>query len=262
MVGEDWDGNQQSLQASVVSPRGSAGYGLNSCFDFPAYYYVVQGFAQEWDGKTTSNITSGLSYLYKTYQEKGYSCKEDDGSYDEYYPNFMLTNHDLYRIGDLIQKKFSCGYDNAQYVGRNKVLLAAQCAYSGPITIYYGDEIAARSADNSNGGGWYPDNVARSSGKITNFSSWEKQVHDFTQKCLQARAEHPALWKGTNTQVVGQADFYVAKKVSGSETIYIAFNYSTSEKSFSASGTDLISGESFSGTVKVPALSARYILVK
>lgn len=262
MVGEDWDGNQQSLQASVVSPRGSKGYGLNSCFDFPAYYQVIQGFAQEWDGKTTGNITTALSYLYKTYQEKGYLCKDDDGSYDEYYPNFMLTNHDLYRIGDLIHKKFSCGYDNAQYVGRNKVLLAAQCAYSGPITIYYGDEIGARSADDSNGGGWYPDNVARSSGKIKNFSSWEQQVHDFTQRCLQARAEHPALWKGSNTQVVGQADFYVAKKVSGSETIYIAFNYSTSEKSFSASGTDLISGESFSGTVSVPALSARYILVK
>lgn len=262
MVGEDWDGNQQSLQASVVSPRGSKGYGLNSCFDFPAYYQVIQGFAQEWDGKTTENITTGLSYLYKTYQEKGYSCKDDDGSYDEYYPNFMLTNHDLYRIGDLIQKKFNCGYDNAQYVGRNKVLLAAQCAYSGPITIYYGDEIAARSADNSNGGGWYADNVARSTGKISGFNNWEKEVHDFTQKCLQARAEHPALWKGSNTQVVGQADFYVAKKVSGSETIYIAFNYSTSEKSFSASGTDLISGESFNGTVKVPALSARYILVK
>ena len=262
MVGEDWDGNQQSLQASVVSPRGSKGYGLNSCFDFPAYYQVIQGFAQEWDGKTTGNITTALSYLYKTYQEKGYSCKDDDGSYDEYYPNFMLTNHDLYRIGDLIHKKFSCGYYNAQYVGRNKVLLAAQCAYSGPITIYYGDEIGARSADNSNGGGWYPDNVARSSGKISGFNNWEKEVHEFTQRCLQARAEHPALWKGSNTQVVGQADFYVAKKVSGSETIYIAFNYSTSEKSFSASGTDLISGESFSGTVKVPALSARYILVK
>ena len=262
MVGEDWDGNQQTLQASVVSQRGSKGYGLNSCFDFPAYYQVIQGFAQEWDGKTTNNITTALSYLYKTYDQKGYSCKDDDGSYDEYYPNFMLTNHDLYRIGDLIQKKFSCGYDNAQYVGRNKVLLAAQCAYSGPITIYYGDEIAARSADNSNGGGWYPDNVARSSGKISGFNNWEKQVHDFTQKCLQARAEHPALWKGSNTQVVGQADFYVAKKVSGSETIYVAFNYSTSEKSFSASGTDLISGESFNGTVKVPALSARYILVK
>ena len=262
MVGEDWDGNQQSLQASVVSPRGSAGYGLNSCFDFPAYYYVVQGFAQEWDGKTTSNITSGLSYLYKTYEEKGYVCKEDDGTYETYYPNFMLTNHDLYRIGDLIQKKFSCKYDNDQYVNRNKVLIAAQCAYSGPITIYYGDEIAARSADNSNGGGWYPDNVARSSGKISGFNQWEQNVHDFTQKCLQARAEHEALWNGTNTQVVGQADFYVAKKVSGSETIYIAFNYSTSEKSFSASGTDLISGESFSGNVSVPGLSARYVLVK
>ena len=264
MVGEDWDGNQQSLQASVVSPRGSAGYGLNSCFDFPAYYYVVQGFAQEWDGKTTSNITSGLSYLYKTYSEKGYVCKEDDGTYETYYPNFMLTNHDLYRIGDLIQKKFSCGYDNDQYVNRNKVLIAAQCAYSGPITIYYGDEIAARSADNSNGSGWYPDNVARSSGKISGFNKWEQNVHDFTKKCLDARSQHKALWSGTNTQVVGEQNFYVAKKVGGGETIYIAFNYGTSEKSFtiSGSGTDLLTGNEFSGSVKVPALSARYVLIK
>ena len=264
MVGEDWDGNQTSLQASVVSPRGSKGYGLNSCFDFPAYYQIIQGFAQEWDGKTTGNITTGLSYLYKTYQEKGYVCKEDDGSYDEYYPNFMLTNHDLYRIGDLIQKKYGCGFDNAQYVGRNKVLLAAQCAYSGPITIYYGDEIGARSADNSNGGGWYADNVARSSGKISGFNNWEKEVHDFTQKCLQARAEHEALWNGTNTQIVGEQTFYVAKKQGGGETIFIAFNYGTDSKSFDigGSGTDLISGESFSGNVSVPGLSARYVLVK
>ena len=264
MVGEDWDGNQVSLQASVVSPRGSKGYGLNSCFDFPAYYQIVQGFAQEWDGKTTNNITSGLSYLYKTYEEKGYVCKEDDGTYETYYPNFMLTNHDLYRIGDLIQKKFGCGYDNDQYVGRNKVLLAAQCAYSGPITIYYGDEIAARSADNSNGSGWYPDNVARSSGKISGFNQWEQKVHDFTQKCLQARAEHKALWSGTNEQVVGEQNFYVAKKVGDGETIYIAFNYSTGSKTFSisGSGTDLLTGDSFNGSVSVPALSARYVLIK
>lgn len=265
MVGEHWRGDATLIQNGSVKSGTAAGYGLNSCFDFPAYYQIVQGFAQEWDGKTTENITTGLSYLYKTYTEKGYSCKDDDGTYDTYYPNVMLTNHDLYRIGDLIQKKWSCGYESNEYVGRNKVLLAAQCAYSGPITIYYGDEIGARSADNSNGTGWYADNVARSSGKISGFNTYEQQVHDWTQKCLAARADHEALWNGTNTQITGQSDFYVAKKQGGGETIYIAFNYNkSSSKSFSLSGTgtDLISGETFTGTVTVPALSARYILVK
>ena len=273
MVGEHWHGDQNIIQMGSVNAgytnssygdtsKAADGYGLNSCFDFPAYYKVVQGFAQEWNGTTSGNITTGLSYLYKTYTEKGYSCKEDDGSYETYYPNFMLSNHDLYRIGDLIKNKFSCGYDSDEYIGRNKVLLAAQCAYSGPITIYYGDEIGDHSVDLS---GWGGDNVARSSGKITGFNTREKAIHDWTAKCLAVRAEHEALWNGTNSEVSGScgSDFYVAKKTGGGETIYIAFNYNkSSSKSFSASGTDLLTGETFSGTVTVPALSARFILVK
>lgn len=262
MVGEDWDGNASTLQASVVDPLNSAGFGLQSCFDFPAYYQVVQGFAREYgnSSKSTENITTGLSYLYSTYLKKGYSCIEDDGTSKVYYPNFMLSNHDLYRIGDLIKDKWGCGYESSEYTGRNKVILAAQMAYTGPITIYYGDEIGDHSTDKS---GWYADNVARSSGKISGFNTREQSIHDWTKKCLEARAEHEALWNGTNKQITGEKDFYVAEKVGGGETIYIAFNYnSSSSKSFSASGTDLLSGETFSGTVTVPALSARYILVK
>lgn len=269
MVGEHWHGDQTVIQMGSVNAgytsssygdmsKAASGYGLNGCFDFPSYYKVIQGFAQEWGGTTTGNITTGLSYLYKTYSEKGYSCLDDDGTYDIYYPNFMLSNHDLYRIGDLIKKKFSCEYDSEEYTKRNKVLLAAQCAYSGPITIYYGDEIGDHSVDLS---GWGGDNVARSSGKITGFNTREQTIHDWTQKCLAARADHEALWNGTNTQITGQSDFYVAKKQGGGETIYIAFNYnSSSSKTFSASGTDLISGQTYSGTVTVPALSAVYVL--
>lgn len=265
MVGEHWNGDQTRIQAGSVASGSAAGYGLNSCFDFPAYYKIVQGFACEYgySSKTTNNISTGLSYLYQTYSDKGYSCVDDDGTSDTYYPNFMLTNHDLYRIGDVIKGKWGCGYDSDEYIGRNKVLLAAQCAYSGPITIYYGDEIGDHSVDLS---GWGGDNVARNSGKITGFNSREQTIYNWTQKCLAARAEHEALWNGTNEQITGNSDFYVAKKVGGGETIYIAFNYNkSSSKSFSinsASGTDLISGESFNGTVTVPALSARYILVK
>ena len=265
MVGEHWRGAAETIQNGTVKPGNSAGYGLNSCFDFPAYYQVVQGFAQEHnDSKSAkNNITTGLSYLYKTYSEKGYSCKEDDGSYETYYPNFMLSNHDLFRIGDLIHEKYSEGFESDNYAKRNMVLLAAQAAYTGPITIYYGDEIGDHNATTTTG--WSTDNVARSSGKISGFNTREQKIHDWTQKCLEARSEHEALWNGSNEQVIGEKDFYVSKKVGGGETIYIAFNYnSTSAKTFtiSGSGTDLLSDESFSSTVTVPALSARFVLIK
>lgn len=271
MVGEHWRGDAKLIQNGSVVAGNAAGYGLNSCFDFPAYYQIIQGFAQEWDGKSTGDIGTALSYTYKTYTEKGYSCKDDDGSYDTYYPNLMLTNHDLYRIGDLINKKHSTGFTSDGYVNRNKVLIAAQCAYTGPITIYYGDEIGAYSAVDGNGNpcnpgtyGWYADNVARSTGKISGFNSREQAVHDWTQSCLTARANHEALWNGKNEQITASTDFYVAKKTGGGETIYIAFNYSSSAKSFSitGSGEDLLTGDTFSSTVNVPALSARYVLIK
>lgn len=265
MVGEHWRGDASIIQKGTVEAGNSAGYGLNSCFDFPAYYQMVQSFAQEYNSpkKSTENITIGLSYLYQTYDEKGYSCKEDDGTYETYYPNFMLTNHDLFRIGDLIHQKYSEGFDSDNYAKRNMVLLAAQAAYSGPITIYYGDEIADHNATTTSG--WGTDNVARSTGKITGFSAREQKVHDWTQKCLYARANHEALWNGLNEQIIGEKDFYVAKKIGGGETIYIAFNYnSSSSKTFEiqGSGEDLLSGGTFTNSVTVPALSAMYVLVK
>ena len=264
MVGEHWRGDASIIQKGTVEAGNSAGYGLNSCFDFPAYYQMVQSFAQEYNSpKKSTNITIGLSYLYQTYDEKGYSCKEDDGTYETYYPNFMLTNHDLFRIGDLIHQKYSEGFDSDNYAKRNMVLLAAQAAYSGPITIYYGDEIADHNATTTSG--WGTDNVARSTGKITGFSEREQKVHDWTQKCLTVRASHEALWNGKNEQIVGEKDFYVAKKIGGGETIYIAFNYnSSSSKTFAiqGSGEDLLSGGTFTDSVTVPALSAMYVLVK
>ena len=265
MVGEHWRGDASLIQKGTVASGNAPGYGLNSCFDFPAYYQMVQSFAQEYNSpkKSTENITIGLSYLYQTYDEKGYSCKEDDGTYETYYPNFMLTNHDLFRIGDLIHQKYRESFDSDNYAKRNMVLLAAQAAYSGPITIYYGDEIADHNATTTSG--WGADNVARSTGKITGFSEREQKVHDWTQKCLTVRASHEALWNGMNEQIVGEKDFYVAKKIGGGETIYIAFNYnSSSSKTFEiqGSGEDLLSGGTFTDSVTVPALSAMYVLVK
>lgn len=261
MVGEHWRGDASTIQNGTVKAGNSKGYGLNSCFDFPAYYKLVQGFAQEWDGKSTENIGESLKYTYQTYSEKGYSCLDDDGKYDTYYPNLMLTNHDLYRIGDLINRKHNDGFESDNYIKRNQVLLAAQCAYTGPITIYYGDEIGDHNATTTSG--WSGDNVSRSSGKITGFNSREQKIHDYTSKILKIRSENEPLWNGVNNELKKSSNFYAAEKSADGKTVYVAFNYSTfSSESFtiSGSGTDLISGKTFDSTVTVPPLSAMYIL--
>ena len=260
IVGEHWRGDASTIQKGTVNGGSAPGYGLNGCFDFPSYYQLIQGFAAEYDGKSTGNIGAALAYTYKTYSEKGYVCKDDDGKYDTYYPNLMLTNHDLFRVGDLINRKFSDGFESDTYAKRNMILLAAQAAYTGPITIYYGDEIGDHSATTTSG--WGDDNVARSSGKITGFNTREQKIHDFEKKVLTVRAEHKALWGGSNTEITNTADFYVSKKQADGETIFIAFNYSSSSKTFSASGTDLLTGTEYSGTVSVPALSAVFVLAK
>ena len=79
---------------------------------------------------------------------------------------------------------------------------------------------------------------------------------------MTVRAEHKALWGGSNTEITNTTDFYVSKKQADGETIFIAFNYSSSSKTFSASGTDLLTGTEYSGTVSVPALSAVFVLAK
>ena len=55
---------------------------------------------------------------------------------------------------------------------------------------------------------------------------------------------------------------YVVKKTYGSETVYICFNNGNSATTFRASGTDLVTGANYSGTVYVPALSAVFVLAK
>ena len=117
------------------------------------------------------------------------------------------------------------------------------------------------------GKGSYWDNSSRTSGhidKAINGSSAEKEVLSFTKKLLAARKAHKALWNGGSTvQTTSSSDFFVTKKVCDGETIYVCINNSTSSKTFSGvSGDDLLSDYKASGSVEVPALSARYILVK
>ncbi len=262
-VGEHWD-SEQNIQAGSVNPGTASGYGLQSCFDFPSRYKLVQMFATEESfnnpkESTTDGISlSNFDYVYSNYTTKGYTHPEG------YYPNLFITNHDLVRFGNLINWKFSENRSSENYWKRHKIALASVAAYSGPITIYYGDEYGMMTDGYYNGGdcGSYNDNIARDAGKISGFSTNEQDLHDYVATLMHIREENEIMWKGSSSKVTASDDFYVGKKTLDGKTVNFAINNSTSAKSFSAIGTDLVTGESVSGTVTVPALSARFVLVK
>lgn len=257
-VGEHWNGDAAQIQAGSVNPGTAAGYGLQSCFDFPSRYKLVQMFAVEEskDDKSTSLID--LDYVYSDYSTKGYTHPEG------YYPNLFITNHDLVRFGNLVNWKFSENRSSENYWKRHKIALASVAAYSGPITIYYGDEYGMMTDGYSGPGslGYYNDHIARDAGKISGFSTSEQDLHDYVAKLMQIREENEIMWKGVSSTVTKQSDFYVGKKTLDGKTVNFAINNSSSSKTFSATGTDLVTGESVSGTVTVPALSARFVLIK
>lgn len=257
-VGEHWNGDAAQIQAGSVNPGSAKGYGLQSCFDFPSRYKIVQMFATE-ESKGVSGISlSNLDYVYSDYSKKGYTHPEG------YYPNLFITNHDLVRFGNLVNWKFSENRSSENYWKRHKIALASVAAYSGPITVYYGDEYGMMTDGYYNGmNGWYNDNIARDAGKISGFSSKEQDLHDYVAKLMQIRMENEVMWNGKSSTVTSSSDFYAGKKTLNGKTVYFAINNSSAIKSFdiSGSGKDLISGEVFSGRVTVPALSARYILL-
>ena len=257
-VGEHWNGDAAQIQAGSVNPGTAAGYGLQSCFDFPSRYKLVQMFAVEESKNDKSTSLVDLDYVYSDYSTKGYTHPEG------YFPNLFITNHDLVRFGNLVNWKFSENRNSENYWKRHKIALASVAAYSGPITIYYGDEYGMMTDGYSGPGslGYYNDHIARDAGKISGFSTSEQDLHDYVAKLMQIREENEIMWKGVSSTVTKQSDFYVGKKTLDGKTVNFAINNSSSSKTFSATGTDLVTGESVSGTVTVPALSARFVLIK
>ena len=256
MVGEHWNGNDSNpptIQRLSVAPGTADGYGLRSCFDFPSRYKLVQMFAMEESKNVSGKSLTELDYVMKSAGAKGYKHPSNDIRADNYVPNLFITNHDLVRFGDLVTWKF----DNNNYYKRHKVALSTLAAYTGPITIYYGDEIGAKSNITSNS-----DNAARTTGKISGFDSEEQDLHDYVAKLMTIRNENEALWNGTYKKLKASQTFFAAEKSTNEQSIVYLVNYSDSPVSYNVgcNGTDLMTGEPTSSTVSVPALSAMFIL--
>ncbi|ELP93406.1 cyclomaltodextrin glucanotransferase precursor, putative [Entamoeba invadens IP1] len=246
MVGEIWD------SVSNINNWGyyaSGGYGLRSCFHFPGRYNLVQTLACEESGKGGYDA-SNLKGIF------------DCGYPDYAYPNLFITNHDLLRFGNLIRKKYGYSQGNNDYWGRHKAALAFLAAYSGPITVYYGDEVGDIVDCYYNPGdcGAYNDNAARSDGHISGFNSQQQDLHDYVAKLMKIRAENSALFKGSRQNQNASGALFKVDKVDGSNKVQILINTNNNEYDTQCgSGVDLITGNSYSGTCHMKAFSAIFL---
>jgi glycosidase len=266
MVGEIWKGESDIKTYGY----GSEGFnGLDSCFDFPMRYDLVQVLARE-ETNAYADRRGNTSYL-----SAGYASHSSYPSHA--HPNLMLTNHDLVRFGDLIQRAGLGDKGSATYWSRHKAAFAFMTSYTGPVTIYYGDEIGDEVSGFVNGGdgGYYDDHVSRSNGQISGFDSNQQALHDYVASLMAIRSSHAALWNGTRTNLIASGSQYADLKVSGTDKVLFVLNAGTSDTTMSLSQTsvggstltDLVSSASIAASgssysITVPALSGRFLQVQ
>lgn len=189
VVGEDWN------SAETINRETYGQDGLRSAFDFPARYDLVQGIACEESGAGARGAKALVDVLKSSY-EKGYTNTPN-------YPNLFISNHDVWRFGNLIRLIYGQDQSSEYYWRRHKIAFTTLYATSGPITCYYGDEIGDitdcwySSSQSSCGAYTASDNCARTDGKITNFNSKERDMHDFVKTLNKIRNENPSLYRGT-----------------------------------------------------------------
>lgn len=193
MVGEDWG------TADVINRGVYRDGGLLSAFDFDGKELIsgpmqdpsLPGLANGWDDVVTVlSAPTARGYLN-----------------DSVMPNLYLSNHDGYRLAD----HFADG-DPDRWAAM-KLRHAILAAYSGPVTLYYGDEYGDLSRDTEGG---QKDNVARTTGHLDPRTPQEADLRDYVAKVMNLRRANPALWRGTaafeRTRTPGGADVLTVTK--------------------------------------------------
>jgi glycosidase len=247
MVAEIWRDNQ----AEIID----TGYGtvdnvaLYSAFDFPTRYAVVRVLAGDEGG-----ISGRPASLLDT-------ALLNNISYPPHaVPNLMLGNHDLVRFGDLLQRADIADVDDPEYWARHKAAFSFLAAYTGPITIYYGEEIGAevagfddRVGSNCISLGFCDDHVARSNGRITNLTPQEEDLKNYLASLMLLREGHPALWNGQSMNLIASDTIFAEYKVDGDDQVIYLLNVAEELEEVEISQDDI------GGTVLIDLLSGEQI---
>lgn len=214
LVAEIWASNP------VIS-KTAYGYkkdeGLDSAFDFGMRYPIVQALAtEEWMKAEHSGfrLAEGLAYNENNLPRHAL-------------PNLMITNHDLLRFGDLIQRA------GLQDTYNERVILALSylaIVHSGPITNYYGEEIGQEVPNYANRVetmGYRDDHVARDNGKIKDFTPQEEHFKKLFTFLMNLRANHGSLSNGRMDLLkVNRELFSIRKSFKGDDDFFYFMNLS------------------------------------
>ena len=253
LVGECWKGSAREIRSSVVDAGTAQGYGLPSCFDFPSRSFVSRILT-----KPESSAGKMLAAVFKTAQEKGYP--------DFFEPNLFVSNHDVKRLGTEISAAAPAqrpdGADSKTYYQKHKLAMAILAAYTGPVTVYYGDEWGAFLAPERIGTfPCYEDNASRTAGKTGYFSGAELDVRDYASALFTARQKHPALYDGANQTILAEGNVYIGKKTLGRESIIYLLNCGDEAYAYrlEKGGRNLLTGKRVQKSGSLPPWSALFI---
>lgn len=222
MVGEVWSG-AGDIANQGYGPAGSPA--LRSLFDFPVRYTLVQTLAVE---------ESGTGHRPASTLQTGYQSQLAYPAHAM--PNLMLTNHDLVRFGDLLQRGGLADVPDDAYWARHKAAFSFMASYSGPITLYYGDEIGqelpgfAAREDSSTCAvvGHCDDHVSRTSavveGGSTVLTPRQADLKHHVASLMALREAHPALANGSRTHIFSDSNVYVDRKDKGTDNVLYVLN--------------------------------------
>lgn len=190
MVGEDWS------DAAGISSRVYRDGGLKSAFDFDGKQLISGAM----NGDGTGGLDNGwddVMRIYSSPADRGYQP-------DDVLPNLFLSNHDGVRVADNF-------YDDGNEINL-MTRFAILAGYSGPVTIYYGDEFADLSRDCD---GSQPDNASRTSGHLRPDDDREHRLVAYVSRVMNFRRENPAMWRGRsefNRYRDGEAEILIVTK--------------------------------------------------
>lgn len=201
MVGEDWG------DADVINRGVYRDGGLLSAFDFDGKERI-SGPMQD---VTSGGLVKGWADIITTLApptSRGYLN-------DSVMPNLYLSNHDGYRLADHFDPA------SPDYYKQLKLRHAILAAYSGPITLYYGDEFGDRSLESV---GAQKDNIARTTGHLSPRNAAEADLRDYVAKAMKFRADNPAMWRG-------EAAFTTMRGRNGADILVVTkYDYDTGNK--------------------------------
>lgn len=214
LVAEIWASNPVIAKTAYGYKKDE---GLDSAFDFGMRYPIVQALAtEEWMKADHSGfrLAEGLAYNENNLPRHAL-------------PNLMITNHDLLRFGDLIQRA------GLQDTYNERVILALSylaIVHSGPITSYYGEEIGQEVPNYANRVetmGYRDDHVARDNGKIKDFTPQEEYFKKLFTFLMNLRANHGSLSNGRMDLLkVNRELFSIRKSFKGDDDFFYFMNLS------------------------------------